>query len=164
MGKIQETLNLIKSGARNNKYRIIYPDLGTEMDILVNATNMPGVEIGAVEIMLRGRKFSLAGDRLDDGKWTCTLYNTEDFKIRNYFIDLVNKIQNYNFPNENGINKDEYLTEITIQQLNHNQDVTAGVVLENAFITTVGGIDYTDESGTVSTTELSFTYSGIRLI
>jgi hypothetical protein len=159
--KIRETLNLIKSGARTNKYRIIHPDIGNEFDILVNASTMPGTEIGVVEIMLRGRKFSLAGDRIDDNKWSCTLYNTKDLKIRNFFLNEIAKIQEMNVPGGSYTSRD-YFKEITIQQLDHNGDVSSEVTLENAFINSVSPIEYTDEGGSVSTTNLSFTYSGIR--
>ena len=42
MSKIQETLNLIQAGARTNKYRILYPVFGNDIDILCNAASLPG--------------------------------------------------------------------------------------------------------------------------
>ena len=216
MSKINEILNVVQSGARTNKYRVIYPILGQNIDILCNATSAPGADIGTAEVFLRGRKYQLAGDRIDDGTWEMTIYNTPDMLVRNFFLKLIDSIQSYKTPqsfsqtvagliptgnvnnvlsqlgnintslfsliNQVTINWNNiysvirnisdsayslgsgpwYMTEIIIQQLDHEMKVTSQIVLEKAFIKTVGNIDYSDETGNVSTTTFTFAYSGIR--
>lgn len=256
MSKIRDTLSVLQSGARNNKYKVIYPLFGEELDILCHASSNPGREIGTVEVFLKGRKYIMAGDMSDEGTWSITIYNTQDFLVRSFFLKVIAGIQDFNTPstlddsnnflseifsgfnyatgtniynqqnvadydflaeigkdslsdtmnivntaynemrtNWNTVNnyiynvKDNilnstgaygkiftsnsskrfnatykaqpwYMTDIIIQQLDHNNLPVTNTTLHNAFITNVGGIDYTDETGTVSTTELTFAYSG----
>jgi len=252
VNKISETLSILRSGARNNKYRIIYPLFGKEIDILCHTSSNPGREIGTVDVFLKGRKYIMAGDMADDGVWALTIYNTQDFLVRSFFLKVIAGIQNFNAPltlddsafmsefftgfnysnNSNygdsssynflaEIGKDSlsdsmeiisnaynqmysnwntvnnyiydmkegilnstgadgkvfttsssnqagatykfqpwYMSDIIIQQLDHNDLPVTTTTLHNAFITNVGGIDYTDEAGDISTTELTFAYSG----
>ena len=259
MSKIRDTLALVQSGARSNKYRILYPLFGQEIDILCHASSNPGREMGIVEVYLKGRKYQMAGDMSDEGIWTMTLYNTEDFLVRSFFLKVISGIQNFNIPvtledyqmgaifqgfdyttagsnlyqtnqsqstydfltsigrgnmsaamstvntvynemrsNWNTVNKaidnvrdiiggsyaqpdglvtsnnpvyngdgnyasrPWYMNDILIQQLDSNDEPITETRLNNAFVTAVGGIEYTDETGNISTTEITFTYSGIE--
>ncbi len=262
MSKIRDTLAMVKSGARTNKYRLLFPLFGQEIDILCHASSNPGREMGTVEVFLKGRKYTMAGDMSDEGTWTITIYNTEDFLVRSFFLKIISGIQNFNSPitlddeygqmhdvfsgfnytgsgsnlyetesnigtydflksigkdglsdamasvntvyNEmrnnwntvnraidnvrdlvsdtvpiqaagrvtstqaiyNGdgyyISRPWYMTDIVIQQLDSNDEPVTETRLNNAFATAVGGIDYTDEVGEVSTTEITFTFSGIE--
>ena len=261
MSKIRDTLSLIQSGARNNKYRLLFPLFGQEIDILCHSSSNPGREIGTVEVYLKGRKYQMAGDMSEEGSWTITIYNTEDFLVRSFFLKVIAGIQNFNTPvtlnesynqmadvfqgfNYSGIGNPQggdaqnigpydfltsigkgdlsdvmntvnsayndmrsnwesvsraldnvqdivrsrdymaspdgkayvtqnayngdgnyiarpwYMTDIVIQQLDHNDSPVSETRLNNAFASVVGGIDYTDEAGEISTTEITFTYSG----
>lgn len=260
MSKIRDTLAVVQSGARNNKYRILFPLFGQEIDILCHASSNPGREIGTVEVFLKGRKYTMAGDMSDEGTWSITIYNTEDFLVRSFFLKVIAGIQNFNTPitldegynqmsnifqgfdytsdgsnlyvgdstqssydflttigrgelsdametvnnvynemrhNWNMINsaidnvrdiisdnsyiqpdglitsnnatyngdghyiaRPWYMTDIVIQQLDSNDLPVTETRLTNGFVSAVGGIDYSDEVGEISTTEITFTYSG----
>ena len=258
MSKIRDTLAMVQSGARNNKYRLLFPLFGQEIDILCHASSNPGREMGTVEVYLKGRKYTMAGDMSDESSWTITIYNTQDFLVRNFFLKVIAGIQNFNTPitlddeyskshdifsgfnysgagsnlyqqesnyntkdfldsigmgdltdametvniaynemrNLNNINIGDnpnsfiqadgrvanhglgtagvyngdgnyaarpwYMTDIIIQQLDHNDNPISETRLNNAFATAVGGIDYTDEVGEISTTEITFAFSGIE--
>ena len=249
MSKVRETLNLIQSGARSNKYRILYPLFGQEIDILCHSTSNPGREIGTTEVFLKGRKYQMAGDMSDEGTWNMTIYNTEDFLVRSFFLTIIAGIQNFNNPQTleddiihsivqsveglvyqnahydflqstghgglpaalNTVNeaynqvranwesiantiqnfqtliqdvtynttgnhftsttlrgessyaaRPWYMTDIIIQQLDHDGHPVTETILNNAFISSVGPIEYNDETGNISVTELTFTYSGIE--
>lgn len=261
MSKIRDTLSIVQSGARNNKYRILFPLFGQEIDILCHSTSNPGREMGTVEVFLKGRKYTMAGDMSDEGTWTITIYNTEDFLVRSFFLKVIAGIQNFTAPvtldggynqmsdvfqgfdysggnktlqpnggnsayefldyigkgklsetmesvnvvynemrnNWNTINRaidnvrdiisssnyiqpdgrvlngnaifngdgnytarPWYMTDIIIQQLDYNDKPITVSKLNNGFVTNVGGIDYTDEVGEISTTEITFAFSGIE--
>lgn len=251
MSKTTELLNLVKAGARSNKYRIIFPFFSEDIDILCNSTSSPGREMGTTEIFLKGRKFNIAGDMSDDGTWEFTIYNTPDLLVRRFFLKVVGGIQNFQTPEtieasfegasnltpvygglnnsnlgtvggvidsgildviglggvgdaissingayqdmksnwntikalpttvtnslENGFslvtninsnnpyaNRPWYMSDVKIQQLDHNDEVISETLLNNAFITSVSPIEYNDELGEISTTTLTFTYSGIE--
>jgi len=171
--KIASLTKVLQSGARNNKYRIIHPDFGEELDILCKASSMPGREISTVDIIVKGRKFQMAGDTADEGTWTFETYNTEDFLIRDYFSKMLYNIHSPHAPDyisgESKTIQDVsstpwYMRDIVIQQLNHQNEVVTSAILTNAFITKVGPIEYQDEIGEISTTEFTFAYSGVDYI
>ena len=224
--KIREVEAVLGSGARNNKYRVIFPYFGRELDIQTHDVTAPGRSMGVAEVYLKGRKYQLAGDRSDEGSITLTFYNDPHLIIRRFFLQVVAGIQNYNLPltidgampdrgtdvmeiagnigqramiafdeirnnfknigdlfqsltprtRENfhidlknhyskrgsGIYQSApwYQTDIRVQQLDHNGQVTAESVYHSAFITDVSTIDYQDEIGDVSTTTLTLAYTG----
>jgi hypothetical protein len=56
-----------------------------------------------------------------------------------------------------------YQTDIRIQQLDHNGQVTSESVYHNAFVSEVSSIDYQDEVGDISTTTLTLAYTGVSI-
>jgi len=170
VNKIHEIGSLVKAGARTNKYRILHPDFHDEVDILCNASTMPGREIGSVEVYLKGRKYQMAGDMSDENTWNFTIYNTETFLVRDFFLSLIAEIQSFEAPPTLSGSASVlyprkgqpwYMRNITIQQLGSAGEVLTSAVLTNAYVTTVGPIEYSDETGNISTTEITFTFSGI---
>ena len=138
------------------------------MDILCTASSMPGRSIGQVEVFLKGRKYQMAGDMTDEGTWTVTIYNTENFMIRDFFLEQIGLIQSFEAPETLGgypkpadIDKPWYTREITIQQLGSDGEVLTTAVLSNAFVSEINAVDYNDETGEITKSEITFTYSGI---
>lgn len=249
MSKIQETISTIKAGARTNKYRILYPVFGKELDIVCHSATAPGREISTVDVFIKGRKYQLAGEMADEGTWEMTIYNTPDLLHRRFFLKMIGGIHNFNTPdylqdggivppskitggtnlsvhgNDSGssvfdgdlgdllsnvssavgkinqaytdikstfsavkrtsnnikqlINGDWtaletfisdnnytakpwYQHDIIIQQLDHNEEVIATSILNNAFVKSVSPIEYSDETQEISKTTITFAYSGIE--
>jgi hypothetical protein len=54
-----------------------------------------------------------------------------------------------------------YQTDIVIQQLDHDGNVALDTTIHSAFVTDVSDIEYQDETGTISTTEITFAYTDI---
>ncbi len=98
MSKINETLSLIKSGARTNRYKILYPVFGNEIDIICFASSMPGRELSTVEAYVKGRKFLLAGEMADEGSWEMSIYNTPDHIHRRFFLKMIGGVHNFQTP------------------------------------------------------------------
>ncbi len=185
MSKIKDTLYTLQSGARLNKYRILLQDFGQDMDIVCNATVMPGRSLSTTEVFVKGRKYRLAAESEDEGVWEITFYNTPDLFHRRVFLAMIGNIHNFSIPSYlggTGINSDaplsnggdfgrimniilggssNYKQDIVIQQLDFEESVIGEAIIHNAFVTTVGSIEYSDETQGVSTTSVTFTWSGI---
>ncbi len=245
MSKIQDALNIIKSGARNNKYRVLYPVFGNEIDVVCKSTSMPGRSLGTVEVYVKGRKVQLAGEASDGDSWEIEFYNVPDHLHRRFFLKMIAGVHSNTTPDylndggsippsridsgtnlsvsgtdnssgsslpsllngisdsvtkintayndiknvwgsakkvssnlkqaingdwsalqslisENGYSSTPwYQQEVVIQQLDQNDNPVTEAVLHNCFVTEVGPVEYTDESGDISTTTVSFAYSGI---
>ncbi len=187
MSKINDTLYALQSGARTNKYRILLRDFGEDIDIVCNATVMPGRSLSTTEVFIKGRKYRLAAESEDEGIWEITFYNTPDLFHRRVFLAMIGDIHNFSVPTYlggDGVNPDapiangdvfsriveiimggvqqgNYKQDIVIQQLDFNENTIGEAIIHNAFVTTVGSIEYSDETQGVSTTSVTFTWSGI---
>ena len=171
MSKIRELESVLGSGARNNKYRVIFPYMGREIDIQVHDVNAPGRSMGVSEIFIKGRKYQLAGDRSDEGTFSMTFYNDPDMFLRGVFLKMISGIENYDVPASMGGSPQKfrvvggsilapwYQTDIRIQQLDHNEMVSFDSIYHNAFPTEIGPIEYQDETGDISTTSLTISYT-----
>ena len=161
MNKIRELESIVREGARTNKYRLLIPFGGREIDIRCHDINAPGRSIGVAEVFLKGRKFQLAGDRSEEGSFTMTFYNDPKLELRNELLNMIDDIQSYYVPGyQYSIPSYEYQMDVTIEQLDHDEKVVARTIYHSAFITEVGAIDYQDEVGEISTTALTLSYTG----
>jgi len=171
LSKIREIEYIMGAGARTNKYRVLIPFGGREIDIQCHDVNAPGRSMGVAEVFLKGRKYQLAGDRADEGSLTLTFYNDPELILRTTLLDMVNDIQDYNVPGSSGGggyggggSPLPYQTDVTIEQLDHEERVVIATVYHSAFVTEVGAIDYQDEIGEISTTALTLSYTGSTII
>jgi hypothetical protein len=196
--KLAELNSVIKSGARPNKYRVLFPYAGKEIDILCHEISSPGRSVGTVEVFLKGRKYILAGDRSDDNSTDITFYNDPGLQLRSLFLNLVNGIQPYYTPNYVISTVDTpqtaetisgylgqiqynigslstipltesttpwYQTDIVIEQLDEQMNVTSRNVLMDAFVSTVGDIQYSDETaGDITKTTVTITHNGTIIV
>jgi len=215
--KLSELVQTLGSGARTNKYRVIFPFFGKELDIQCHEVSSPGRSIGVVDVYLKGREYKIAGDRADTSQITLVFYNDPNLIIRNFFLRVISEIQSYNTPdtvntesirnyvqtaseifNAPGLNdlysgiigginlinqvsynidnvlgfasgltggeiSPGYQYDISIQQLDEKGNVASETILMNAWISEVSEIQYTDETGEVSSTELTINYTGIKI-
>jgi len=204
--KINELIRTIGSGARTNKYRVLFPLLGRDFDIQCHEFQSAGRSLGVVDIYLRGREFKLAGDRADDGSFTISFYNDPNLQIRNFFLRMIAVVQDYVTPVtvnaalendltlfdrlQDAINRLEgyitevkhnltsllniagfefgmgtwYMTDITVQQLDENENISSTIIFHECFISDVSEIQYSDETGDISKTTLTFSYTGSTII
>ncbi len=174
--KIRDTLHTLQSGARTNKYRILLRDFGEDIDIVCNATTMPGRTLTTTEVFVKGRKYRLAAESEDEGTWEITFYNTPDLFHRRTFLSMLSNIHNFSIPQYlggSGMSDDssdfgsslgvggDYKQDVVIQQLDHEGEFIGEAIIHNAFVTTVGAIEFSDETQGISTTSVTFTWSGI---
>ena len=71
-------------------------ELKEKSKFLVKASQMPGSQIGVVQVPFRGRKLKVSGDRTF-ADWETTIINDTDFKLRIAMEKWSELIQNHNF-------------------------------------------------------------------
>jgi hypothetical protein len=96
--KLQELQQQIGAGSRSNKYRVLFPYFGRDIDIQTHEITSPGRNIGVVDVYVKGREIKVAGDRADEGSITMSIYNDPDLIIRRFFLKVIAGIQNYQTP------------------------------------------------------------------
>jgi len=92
--------NMKLDGARANLFDILLPlpafaiNAGasvTDLQFKAHSAQLPGSTVGVVPLMYFGRELKFAGNRTFQ-PWTITVYNDEDFGIRNSFESWLNAI------------------------------------------------------------------------
>lgn len=97
--QMKTTLKL--GGARTNLFSVqITPPAGltsfggaeaSAAQFLIQASKLPEVQIGTIQVPYMGRKLRLPGDR-DFPAWNVNVINDEDFKVRNGMEEWMSKI------------------------------------------------------------------------
>ena len=92
--------SLKQGGARPSLFKVIFdypsgiPDPPTKASFLVKATTIPASTIGSYDVYYHGKAIKVAGDRTFD-TWDTTIFNDEDFGIRNTLENWMSAISNH---------------------------------------------------------------------
>ena len=92
--------NLKQGGARPSLFKVEfqYPSgittPPTRAEFLVKSTTIPASTIGSYDVYYHGKAIHVAGDRTFD-TWDTTIFNDEDFGIRNTLENWMNSISNH---------------------------------------------------------------------
>jgi len=158
--------NLIGGGARANQFRVTItppPGIAIGLDVrrasfLVTASNLPASNLGEVAVPFRGRNIYVAGDRPAPEAWSTTFFNDTDFMVRNAMERWHNGINN--FADNTGVtNAADFQTDLFVEQLDRDDTILKTYIFRNAFPTSVGQIDLTnEETTTIETFEVSWRY------
>jgi hypothetical protein len=158
--------NLIGGGARANQYRVIMstpPAIATGLDInrasfLVKATSLPGQTISEIEVQFRGRQLYLAGDRTFE-TWTTTIINDTDFMVRNAMERWMNGINDLD-ENTGLANVADYTAQLTVEQLDRDDNILKSYVLKNCWPTAVTPIELSyDTVSDIETFDVTWRYT-----
>ncbi len=145
--------NLTGGGARGSQFEVAlkFPQLkGIDTDtnrsaiFLVSATSLPGSFIAPIQVYYRGRATKIAGERQFQN-WDVTFLVDGDMKIRRAFEIWSASILNHS--QTNGILAPEnYQQDMTVRQLDRNNNVLRTYKMMNCFPQTVSEIrlDYAD--------------------
>ena len=93
-------------GARPSLFKVIfeYPsgiiNPPTKASFLVKATTIPASTIGSYDVFYHGKAIHVAGDRTFD-TWDTTIFNDEDFGIRNALENWMSSISNHKLNTRN---------------------------------------------------------------
>ena len=158
--------NLIGGGARANQYRVTItppPGIAIGLDVrrasfLVTASNLPGSTLGEIPVPFRGRNIYVAGDRPAPEAWSTTFFNDTDFMVRNAMERWHNGINN--FADNTGVtNAADFQTDLFVEQLDRDDTILKTYIFRNAFPSSIGQIDLTnEETTTIETFEVSWRY------
>ena len=98
--------SLKHGGARPSLFKVIFdypsgiPDPPTKASFLVKATTIPASTIGSYDVYYHGKSIKVAGDRTYD-TWDTTIFNDEDFGIRNTLENWMASISNHKLNTRN---------------------------------------------------------------
>ena len=98
--------SLKHGGARPSLFKVIFdypsgiPEPPTRASFLVKATTIPASTIGSYDVYYHGKTIKVAGDRTFD-TWDTTIFNDEDFGIRNTLEWWMNAISNHKLNTRN---------------------------------------------------------------
>lgn len=135
--------NLVYGGARPNLYRveIINPVDGSadlRVPFLVKAASLPAWTQGKIPVAYMGRFVNIPGDR-EVADWNVTVYNDEDFLIRNALENWSNKI-NTQVSNERAY-PDEVKSQAQVSQLARDGRVLRTYTFHGIFPIDVAAIE-----------------------
>lgn len=147
MPNIDSFKKSIASGlARGNKWRVFinFPTFaGSNADeqqatLLARTTNTPSSTLGVIEVGWGGRILPIPGDRTYE-EFTLNFIGVNDFNVRNAFERWSENI-NGSQSNTGLISPDQYMTDIVLQLLDYNDNVTKEYILHDAWPSVVGQI------------------------
>ena len=159
--------NLIQGGARANQFQVFvtFPSLipngqvaGQRAQFMAKAAQLPASTIAEVPISFRGRTVYFAGER-EFQPWTITVYNDNDFQVRNAFEAWVDTIQNSN-STSGALNPALYQVDLQVNQLDRNERVVKTYNFKDAFPLEVGAIQLDwDQNNQIETFDVTFRYN-----
>ena len=152
-------------GARANQFQVTLPFPGfaavggetRTMSYLCQATHLPGMTIGEVELPFRGRKLYIAGERTFE-VWTTTIMNDTDFMLRNAFERWLNAI-NAMSDNSGLTNPADYMVDAFVDQLDRAGQVIKSYTFRGMWPTTLANIDVAYETdNAIETFDVTYRY------
>jgi len=136
-------------GARANMFAVdvqfpFFASGSTELtSFMCRAAQLPGSNLGTIEVPFRGRIIKMPGDRTFE-PWTITVYNDTNFNVRNSFEQWMNGMNTHQ---ENmGLYTDNagygtYAQNLEVKQLNQLGATVKTYTLRNAFPTVISPIE-----------------------
>jgi hypothetical protein len=155
-------------GARPNRFEVLveFPAFAATQEairqtaFLCQSTQLPGSNLGTMEVGFRGRQLKLAGDRTFEDL-DLTFYNDTDFALRDAFEAWQNAINQYN-SNIGLPSPSEYLSTVTLYQLDNQDNRIKEYVLKLAWPTVVAPIEVAQDSNDqIETFAVTMAYSDI---
>ena len=152
-------------GARANQFQVtmpfpIFSAVGGEtrvMSYLCQATNLPGMTLGEVDVKFRGRSLYIAGDRTFEA-WTTTIMNDTDFMLRNAFERWMNEI-NAMSDNSGLENPADYMVDAFVDQLDRAGQVIKSYTFRGMWPLTIANIDVAYETNdAIETFDVTYRY------
>lgn len=169
MAKISEFKAQMKQGgARSNSFKcIITPPTGlvygastagAKIEFMAKSATLPESQLAPIEVMYRGRPVNFAGER-SFSPWTITLYNDNDFIVRNAFENWVNEISRAE--STNGVlAPSDYQVDMEVYQLDRNDTELKKYIFRDAFPTNVSDIQLSwDANNQIQEYSVTFYYN-----
>lgn len=132
---------LAGDGARANLFNVALPlpvsgianvggslDFNRKFTFMCRAASLPGDTITPVDVYYYSRQIKVAGNR-QFSDWTVTVYNDEDFTIRNSMEKWMNALNSHkgNLRDPNAYSSTQYQVDATVTQLGKRGPEFGGV-------------------------------------
>ena len=136
-----------------------------DMFLLCKSTTLPGKRISTTEAThnhnLSKKPYSAITDEIE-----MTFLLTNDYYIKNYFDLWQEMIVDTTGEHYKTMYKDEYVTDVTIQQLSNSNHIIPGytIILENAYPIQVGAVELSNESEGLMEVAITWEYDNFRKI
>lgn len=156
---------LSQGGARSNQFTVelTFPTIATagqaarSASFLCNATSLPSVTVGNIQMAYRGRPVNFAGER-EFSPWSITVINDGDFLIRNAFERWSNAIANFNATT--GLqNPLDYQVDLKVIQLDRNGKNLKSYTFKDAYPTELGAMALSYDNPNIQTFDVTFMYN-----
>lgn len=159
---------MARGGARPNQFRVqlTFPSIvGAQGTIsaytgqfLCKSAQLPASTLEDIAVSYRGRPVHFAGERTF-APWTVSVYNDENFQIRNAMERWSNLVLSYTATN-GIVSPSDYQVDMSVFQLNRNDDVIKEYRFFDAYPTSVGaiGLDF-DANNQIELFDVEFTYN-----
>ena len=155
-------------GARSNAFKcIITPPqglvsgatlAGSKIEFMAKSASLPDASVAPIEVMYRGRPVKFAGERTFQS-WNVTLYNDNDFIVRDAFENWVNEISRADSTNGTLL-PSAYQVDMEVYQLDRNDNQLKKYIFRDAFPTNVSDIPLSwDANNQIQEYAVSFEYN-----
>ena len=160
--------NLKGGGASPNRFEVVidFPAFAATQEeirktaFLVQASQIPGSNLGVKEVGFRGRQLKLPGDRTFED-WEATFYKDTDFAIQNALERWQNAINAYN-SNTGLTAPEEMFGTVEVHQLDNNDNRVKSVAMLYAWPQIITPIELAQDSNDqIETFSTTFAYSDI---
>ena len=159
--------NMLAGGARSNQFQCIvtFPqaidggaNANTKIAFMAKGASIPEAAVADIEVMYRGRPVHFAGERTF-APWSISVYNDNDFIVRNAFEAWVNSISNSD--STNGLMAPiSYQADMEVHQLDRNDNVVKKYRFVDAYPTNVDGIQLSwDQNNQIQEYGVTFAYN-----
>ncbi|MBO7042960.1 hypothetical protein J6W34_00055 [bacterium] len=161
---------LLRGGHRTNRFRVTvdFPTRTLEnaakaqesFEFLAFAANVPTQALGEIPVKFRGRTVYFAGDPAEPEEWTCSVYNSISFDVRNACINWRN-----NYIRPDSVTGEDLIdtSTVTIELLDKSDVAIQKVVLNNAWVKSIGQIQTSWETeNEISRFDLTIRYDWVE--
>lgn len=155
-------------GARSNSFKcIITPPqgivsgaalAGQKIEFMAKSASLPSADVADIEVMYRGRPVHFAGERTFQ-PWTISVYNDNDFIVRDAFENWVNAISRADSTNGTLL-PSAYQVDLEVYQLDRNDRQLKKYIFRDAYPTNVDAIQLSwDENNRIQEYSVTFQYN-----
>ena len=138
---------LTGQGARPNLFEVTVPfpggadpgEAGQKFTFMCKGAQIPGADIGLVEVPYFGRNIKLAGNRTF-AEWTTTVINDEDFAVHSGLVNWMNAIQGH-AENLQSLSSNEYQVDAQVVQYGKEGELLKRVTLVNCWPASIPAIE-----------------------
>jgi hypothetical protein len=158
MANIENFKANFKAGYRPTNYKMFIPVLGDKLEFLCKAAQLPGRNIGPVEVPYLGHKIKVAGDPTFD-ELTLTISLDTDFQVKNQLDAWMIAINDIAGTTGSLLNILDYKVEGTIIALGSTGEQIAGYTFVGLFPTTISPVETSFETNdTIAEYTVNFAY------